>query len=78
MMEVSLNLNNAIGYAEQAAVSVEYGMQRANVFSLSVAKPRPWGRPLVGEVRLHQLFRSYEQWSSFTEHFRGGMATVTR
>jgi hypothetical protein len=45
---------------------------------LSLAKSRPWAKRLLGEVRLHQLSSSQEKWSSFTELFRGGMATLTR
>jgi outer membrane protein insertion porin family len=77
-MEVSLNVNNALGYAEQIAASVEYGLQRSNVCSLSLTKPRPWGRPLIGELRFHQLSNNFEKWSSFTELLRGGVATLTR
>lgn len=77
-VQASLDLNNPTGNAEQVAFTVEYGMQTANTCTLSVSKPRPWGRAMIADGRLHQLFHNYERWSSFTELFRGGMATFAR
>jgi len=41
-------------------------------------QPKPWGAPLLADVRLHQLGHNYGQWSSFAELLRGGSVTLTR
>ncbi|PRW61285.1 Sorting and assembly machinery component 50 [Chlorella sorokiniana] len=76
-VETSLNLTNPLGYAEQISVGAEYGSQSTNVYTLAVTKPKPWGAPLLADVRLHQLGHNYGQWSSFAELLRGGSVTLT-
>lgn len=41
-------------------------------------QPKPWGAPLLADVRLHQLGHNYGQWSSYAELLRGGSVTLTR
>jgi outer membrane protein insertion porin family len=75
-MESSLNLNNSMGRAEQAAFTLEYGSQRTNLWSATVTLPRPQGLSCIADVRLHQTFNDKSQWSSYTERLRGIIATV--
>lgn len=77
-VEVSLNLTNPLGHAEQLSLTAEYGSQSTNVYSLTVTKPRPRGLPLLLDARVHQLFHSHQWASSFSEQLRGGMVTLTR
>ena len=77
-VESSLNLTNPLGYAEQINLGAEYGSQSTNVYKLALSKPKPFGRPLLAELRLHQLAHSCENWSSFAELLRGGVATLSR
>ena len=74
-MEVGVNLTNPLGRAEQVDLQLEQGSQSTNSFCLSYTRPRFWGRG-VADVRLQQVFHSYERWSSFTERVRGCLATV--
>ncbi|KAI7844949.1 hypothetical protein COHA_001596 [Chlorella ohadii] len=77
-VETALNLTNPLGYAEQISIGAEYGSQSTNVYTIAVTKPKPWGAPLLADVRLHQLGHNYGQWSSFAELLRGGSITLTR
>lgn len=63
----------------QVSVGAEYGSQATNVYTLAATKPvRLGGRPLLADVRLHQLGHNYGPWSSYTELLRGGVLTLTR
>lgn len=78
-MEGSVLLSNALGRAEELAVSVEAGASKANnSFTLSATQPRPAGRHVILDARLHQQARSCEKWSSYAERLRGGEVTLTR
>lgn len=77
-MEVSVNLTNPSGHAEQVSLGAEYGSQASNVYTLALTKPRPGGRPLLADVRLHQLGHSHQAASSYVELVRGGALTLSR
>ena len=74
---MSLNLTNALGYAEQVSVGAEYGSQSTNIYTLALSKPKPFGQPLLADVRLHQLGHNYKAWSSYAELLRGGAITLS-
>ncbi|KAK9830313.1 hypothetical protein WJX72_010954 [[Myrmecia] bisecta] len=75
-LELSVGLVNLLGTAETINVSVEYGTQSSNEYSLVLHKPRIYGKDLNAELAIHQLFRSQRPYSSFTEKLRGGMASL--
>lgn len=68
----------AAGLPRQVSLSAEYGSQATNIYTLAVTKPKPWGRPLLADVRLHQLGHNYQPWSSYAEVLRGGQVTLSR
>lgn len=79
--ELSLRLINPTGHAEQLSISTEWGArpEMKNVsssHSLELVKPRPFGKPVVFDARLHQLAHNREIWSSYVELLRGTTATV--
>lgn len=76
-VQTSLNLTNPLGHAEQVSLSAEYGSQSTNLYTLAVTKPKPLGRPLLADVRLHQLGHNYQPWSSYAELLRGGQVTLS-
>ncbi|PSC74144.1 sorting and assembly machinery component 50-like protein B-like [Micractinium conductrix] len=76
-VQTSLNLTNPLGYAEQVSVGAEYGSQSSSEFHLALTKPKPWGKPLLADVRLHQLGHNYQRWSSYAELLRGGQVTLS-
>jgi hypothetical protein len=76
-VEMSLNLNNPIGYAEAITFGLEYGTQRTNLCSLTYTIPKPWGHPAIADVRLQQLVTDREPWCSYVERLRGAVFTVT-
>lgn len=77
-VEVSVNLTNPSGHAEQVSLGAEYGSQASNVYTLAVTKPRPAGRPLLADARLHQLGHNHQAASSYVELVRGGALTLSR
>lgn len=77
-VETSVNLTNPLGYAEQVSLGVEYGTQATNVYTLALTKPKPLGRSLLADVRLHQQVHSCQTWSSYVELVRGGAVTLSR
>ena len=62
----------------QVSVGAEYGSQSSSEFHLALTKPKPWGKPLLADVRLHQLGHNYQRWSSYAELLRGGQVTLSR
>ncbi|KAI3432894.1 hypothetical protein D9Q98_010476 [Chlorella vulgaris] len=76
-VETSVNLTNPLGYAEQVSLGVEYGTQATNVYTLALTKPKPLGRSLLADVRLHQQVHSCQTWSSYVELVRGGAVTLS-
>ncbi|KAL4421736.1 hypothetical protein ABPG77_002352 [Micractinium sp. CCAP 211/92] len=76
-VQTALNLTNPLGHAEQVSLSVEYGSQATNIYTLAVTKPKPFGRPLLADLRLHQLGHNYQPWSSYAEVLRGGQVTLS-
>ena len=82
-VELSFNLCNPLGYAENVSLSAEFGSQSAtalnsSTYTLALTKPRPYGFPIVASARLHQLFHNCQRWSSYTELLRGGLLTASR
>ena len=77
-METSLNLTNPLGYAEQVSLGAEYGSQSTSIYRLGLTKPKAFGRPLLADVRLHQLAHNFSRWSSYAELLRGGALTLSR
>ena len=77
-MEASLNLTNPVGYAEQVSLGAEYGSQSTSIYRLGLTKPKAFGRPLLADVRLHQLAHNFSRWSSYAELLRGGALTLSR
>jgi len=77
-VEASLNLNNPFGYTDQVSIGVEHGTKHTNVYSVTYTLPKPLGRPVIADVRLHQLFSDREPWSSYVERLRGLIATIAR
>lgn len=77
-VETSLNLTNPLGYAEHVSLGVEHGSQATNIYTLALTKPKPWGRSLLLDARLHQLGHNYQGWSSYVELVRGGALTLSR
>jgi outer membrane protein insertion porin family len=76
-VEAAVILNNPTGHAETVQLKVERGTQAAGAFALSATKPRPYGRPLVVDVRLTQESRDHHVWSSYAETARGAAATLS-
>ena len=77
-VEAYLDLKNPFGEAEHVTVGIEHGSQRTNVCSVNYTVPKPGGYPVLADLRLQQLFNDREQWSSYVERLRGGVATITR
>jgi hypothetical protein len=77
-MDTSLNLTNPLGYAEQVSLGAEYGSQSTSIYRVGLTKPKAFGRPLLADVRLHQLAHDFSRWSSYAELLRGGALTLSR
>jgi hypothetical protein len=68
----------AVPAVRQVSVGAEYGSQSSSEFHLALTKPKPWGRPLLADLRLHQLAHNCQRWSSYAELLRGGQVTLSR
>ena len=71
------SLLNAFGTAEELTFSQTKGHVGSGATSLSFTKPHFMGLPLFLNARVSDESLVYERFSSYTEQFRGGSASLT-
>ncbi|KAK9784757.1 hypothetical protein WJX73_001773 [Symbiochloris irregularis] len=74
--EAAVSFTNVLGYAESLTFSGQYGTASSSEFSATLAKQRPWAKPVSVELQLLQQFTNFQKWSSFSELLRGGIVSL--